>query len=113
LHQRLRRRGKAGGWLALTFAVLGTVVVAGQFISPSQSGALVDSFRKGLVIILLLFPYCLYRFTGAFWGRSPRSDRMAGIATVVVALAPLGLPRFVPTGQRLPPCTPAYGRLLI
>jgi hypothetical protein len=109
----LRRRGKAGAWLALTFAVLGTVVVAGQFISPSQTGVLVDWVRKGLIVVLLLFPYCLYRFTGVFWGRSPRTDRMAGITTSLVAVATLSLPRFVPPGQPLPPWLSAYALLLL
>jgi diguanylate cyclase (GGDEF)-like protein/PAS domain S-box-containing protein len=111
--QWLRRRGRAGGWLALTFAVLGTVVVAGEFVSPSQTGAVVDWVRKGLIVVLLLFPYCLYRFTGVFWGPSPRSDRMAGGVTILVSLATLALPRFVAPGQPLPPWLTAYGLLLL
>ena len=111
--QWLRRRGRAAGWLALTFAVLGTVVLAGRFIPPSETGALVDGVRKGLVIVLVLFPYCLYRFTGVFWGQSPRTDRMAGIATIVVVVATLGLPRFVAPGQPLPPWLHAYALLLL
>lgn len=64
---RWRRRGGASrAWMAITFTVLGSVVIAGHFIPVHSGSAIVLWERKASIGILLLFPYCLFRFTTTF-----------------------------------------------
>lgn len=66
LHARLR--SEQSRWLALTFSTLAFVVVLG-IVTPDATAdsSAVDKFLGDLAImVLLLFPYCLYRFAAGF-----------------------------------------------
>ena len=95
-----RQRSADSVWLALTFVVLGVVVVVGQFLpgrpSPGSGSGALD---RVAVATLVLFPYCLYRFGASFSPRSPRRDAPALISTAVLVVSTLGLPGFPGPGE--------------
>ena len=87
-----RRREPAAGWLALTFALLGGILLADRFIPEAIKG--IGGwywFDRVLIVDLALYPYCLYRFTGAFLG-APRGAGLVRTGTLVVAVTGFSLP---------------------
>ena len=67
LHGRLR--SEQSRWLALTFSTLAFVVVLGLFqpdVVTADSPAMDKVLADLAIIVLLLFPYCLYRFAAGF-----------------------------------------------
>ena len=82
-----RQRGPAAAWLAVTFALLGVVVLTGTLLPVHSDHPLVEAARKAVVAGLLLFPYALYRFTREFDGPRARTDRIAAALTVGVVMA--------------------------
>ncbi len=94
-----RRREPAAGWLAVTFALLGGILLADRFI-PLSAKAIGDWywFDRVLIVDLALFPYCLYRFTCAFLEAPRRAGVVAGAGTALFAAAAFALPE-VPGGQ--------------
>ncbi|HEY3239781.1 MAG TPA: PAS domain-containing protein, partial [Acidimicrobiia bacterium] len=97
LEQWRRRREEAAAWLAVTFALLGGILLADRFI-PLSVKVVGAWFDRALIVDLALFPYCLYRFTSAFLGASRRTGLVAGRGTALVAAAALALPT-VPGGH--------------
>jgi signal transduction histidine kinase len=89
-----RHREPAAGMLALTFGILGAVVLAGNALPVHSHDAAVGWARKLVVAGLLLFPYCLYRFTASFEPPRVRSDRVAAAMTAAVVFATALVPRF-------------------
>jgi signal transduction histidine kinase len=59
-----RQRGPAG-WLALSFGLLGAVVLVGRVAPPTDTTA-GFIIQKGQITLLALFPYFLFRFKRAF-----------------------------------------------
>ena len=57
-----RRRDEASAWLALTFGSLGAVILIGRFIPEDSSAVWVTVASKFLLVVVVLFPYLLYRF---------------------------------------------------
>jgi signal transduction histidine kinase len=68
---------------------------------------------KFILIGLVLYPWTLYRFTGAFGQADTRVDRLANALTVLVIVATLPLPRFPKQGAPVPGWLLAYTWLLI
>ena len=97
LEQWRRRREESAAWLAVTFALLGGILLADRFVPPSlrEMGAWFDRL---LIVDLALLPYCLYRFTSAFPGASRRIRLVAGRGTALVAAGALALPT-IPGGH--------------
>ena len=89
-----RRQGDApSAWLAATFCTLASVLVVGLFLPEDPEGTGADIGVKALIVLIVLYPYFLYRFMAAF-DRTPRGiDRAALVVTVAVTLATLALPR--------------------
>jgi signal transduction histidine kinase len=83
--QRWRqRRDPAGLWASATFGVLGGVVVASFLIDPNAETDWASWLRKFLVAVLLLFPYCLFRYAGEFSRPSNRLRRTGELLTGAV-----------------------------
>ena len=88
LHRRVRTPRSL--WLLLTFGTLALVVLAGLVLPDDVTAAspMAEQFAIDVLIaVLLLFPYCLYRFASGF-RRSPRVMELvvhAGLAAVLVA----------------------------
>ncbi|MDQ4134419.1 MAG: sensor domain-containing diguanylate cyclase, partial [Actinomycetota bacterium] len=87
-----RRGGRAAGWLALTFGILAAVVPASWIAPPSGRGAGIEVVRRSLVVLLVLFPYCLYRFTLTFapgWRWiEPAARYTSGVLAALTAFIP-------------------------
>jgi diguanylate cyclase (GGDEF)-like protein len=73
--QWARHRIRGGGWVALSFAILGGITLAVR-IDPSV--VLNENVAKSLIALLLLMPYCLFRFAASF--------RRPGLPVHVLAL---------------------------
>lgn len=74
-------RGAGAAWVALTFGTLATATVAGLIVPEEPGNASEEFASKALIAVLLLFPYCLFRFTGAFERSKPLWEAAAAAAT--------------------------------
>src|SRR5688500_1489992 len=90
-----RQGGAPARRLAWTFGSLGAVAAIG-LVLPQDSGddglALAVG-RRALIVVLVVFPYLLYRFGTSFRQTRFRFDGAAGIATAALVAATLALPR--------------------
>jgi PAS domain S-box-containing protein len=97
-----RRPGTASAWLATTFGVLGVVIVAAQLLPETSDDPAVEWGRKAMVAVLVLFPYCLYRFMTSLIRPIRWVWITAPILTIAVGLAALVLPDFPESGEPRP-----------
>ena len=96
------RRSHAGRWTAASFGALGIVELLGRLLPSHPHGFWEVAGQKVEIVVLLLFPYLLYRFTIAFIPPSERVTRFVSAMTVLLALATLVLPRFPAEGEPRP-----------
>src|SRR3954447_2048451 len=91
---RLWRRsgGPAASWLAATFASLAVVSVVGGLLPEHGHGLDLAVVRKVIVIVLLLFPYFLYRFTATFGAGKLWLHRLVTGLTAAGIVATIALP---------------------
>jgi hypothetical protein len=104
--QWYKRRDAPTKWLALTFMSIGIVALAGFFTPEENRSALVEWVVKLEILVLILFPYLLFRFTSTFGGVSRRIEWAANVLVAAIAVWTLLLPRLPeadeePTGQFL------------
>ena len=79
-----RRRGQARGWLAGTFSVLALVTIVGLFLPDVvEPRSPEDYVTRTLLVLIVLFPYFLFRFAASFRTR-PRWLEAVALAMVVV-----------------------------
>jgi signal transduction histidine kinase len=96
------RREDAARWAAACFATLGGVVLVGRLL-PDHPHAFVERVVLRLdIVVLVLFPYLLYRFTTAFTPPSDRLRRLATAMTSIVVAATIALPRVPQEGETAP-----------
>ena len=94
-----RRRTADSVWLALTFVILGTAVVAGRFLpSPPSPDTGSQALVRTVVSALALFPYCLFRLSTSFSIGPGRRFLLARTSTAVLVMATAVLPLPVPGG---------------
>lgn len=102
------RRDAAGAWAAASFAAIGVVVLIGRGL-PDQPDSLLEQVVQRLdIIILLLFPYLLYRFTASFAAPSRRLARVVDAATALLVLWTAVLPSLPGEGEPRPAWFTAY-----
>jgi signal transduction histidine kinase len=102
IRQWRSRRDDAARWAAACFATLGIVVLVGRLL-PSDPHALAERIVLRLdIVVLVLFPYLLYRFTTAFTPPSVQLRRLATAMTSVVVGATIVLPRVPQQGEASP-----------
>ena len=96
--QWARHRIRGAGWVTLTFAIIGGITLAVR-IDPTM--VLNQNVAKSLIALLLLTPYCLFRFAASF--RRPglvvhalAALVTAGIIAFTFTLRYLPLPGFPP-----------------
>lgn len=95
----LRERGKAAAWSAVTFGLLGAVLVVSR-ISEAVVGEDPPLWVSKLVVSgLVLFPFLLYRFMTAFWPSGRLLERFAFVFTLVLIVWTLALPDFPQEGE--------------
>lgn len=94
-----RRHDAPAAWIAATFGILGLIVLVAQFLPERPSGTFEETLVKLLVAVLVLFPYCLFRFVETLV-RISRPTRIAADAmTVVLVAITLVLPEIPSAGE--------------
>ncbi len=103
--QWIRHRIPGAGWVALSFTILGGLALAVK-IDPT-----LDTHRnvaKALVALLLLAPYCLFRFAATFRQPSRTVRSVAAGVTVAVIAYTFALHSLPVNGAPAPPHFIAY-----
>ena len=95
----LQRRDRPSLWAALCFGTLTAVVLAGEVIPENPSTTLEEAGLRLLVVVLLLFPYLLFRFAAAFESASKSVEWLVGASTVALSAWTLALPEFPQEGE--------------
>ena len=103
-----RHPGPAGAWLCAAFATLATVLIAGRVLPETSDAPAILWARKALLAVLVLFPYCLYRFMRSFVRPIGWIKTTAAILTAAVVLGALVLPSFPETDDPRPAWLQAY-----
>jgi two-component sensor histidine kinase len=108
LWQWRRHRVPGAGWAAVSFTVLAVVVGLSRLLPHVASLLSIDLFLKGLLALLLVFPYCLYRFAASFL-RPPAWIRWSAAALTLGVVAATFALEYVPLqGMPRPPWFLAY-----
>ena len=95
----LQRRDRPSLWAALCFGTLTAVVLAGEVLPEDANTGLEEVGLRLLVVVLLLFPYLLFRFAAAFESASRRVEWLIGASTVALSAWTLALPDFPQEGE--------------
>jgi signal transduction histidine kinase/CheY-like chemotaxis protein len=106
---RLRRGSVADRWLTAAFGALGGVLLASLFL-PENPPSWVE---KVDIVVLLLFPYFLYRFTSSFRPGRRRIDVAATVAVAAVVAVSLALPHIPQNGTARPGWVSLYIGLIL
>jgi PAS domain S-box-containing protein len=102
LIQWRRRPGRSSLWLVATFGVLAAVVLAGLILPEDSSDPAMEWVGRGLIAVLVLFPYFLYRFTTTLL-RPIRWVTVTGtVLTASIAIVVFLLPAFPEEGAPQP-----------
>ena len=94
-----QRRERPSFWAALCFGALALVVLAGLVLPEAPSNDFEALLQRFAVLVLLLFPYCLFRFTAAFHRPSRYVEWLVGGATVLLMAWTVALPDFPERGS--------------
>lgn len=97
-----RHPGRPSAWLAATLGVLAVVTAAGWLLPDDTSNPQVLWARKAMLAVLVLFPYCLYRFMTSLVRRKRWIDIAAAILTGVLIVGGLALPELPGRGESRP-----------
>lgn len=84
-----RRRDEASGWLALTFGSFGGLILIARFVPDDSTTGLVTLAEKLLLVLLILFPYLLYRFMTSLIPPVPWLFWFAAVLTALTVAASL------------------------
>jgi signal transduction histidine kinase len=96
------RRDVAAAWAAAAFASLAVVLLLGRLL-PEEPETLLERVAQRVdILVLLLFPFLLYRFTIGFEPPSRLLARIFGSATVVLVAWTVALPRLPDEGESQP-----------
>ena len=90
-----QRKDKPSFWMMLTFLDLASVAIAGRILErfEGQESIALDIASKLLIVVLILFPYFLYRVAHSFAPGLRFAHWVAAGATAVVILWAAALPR--------------------
>lgn len=94
-----KRRDDTRAWIAATFALLGLVVTVGLVLPTNPHDLLERIVQRFLVAAILLFPYCLYRFTATFLPPSRRLRLGFDALTVAVIAWGFAVPHYPAPGE--------------
>jgi signal transduction histidine kinase len=108
LRQWRLRRDAAGAWAAASFAAIGVVVLVGRALPDEPDSFLEQAVERLDIVVLLLFPYLLYRFTVAFDPPSRRLARIVDSATTLLVVWTVALPNLPDEGEPRPAWFTAY-----
>ena len=97
--QWAQRKDPSAMWAFVTFASLGFVAVLGIFLPEDSDWPGFLWVTKALVVIIVLFPYFLYRISASFRKEATWIDRVATIATSAVIVWTITLREFPDEGE--------------
>jgi hypothetical protein len=103
--QWVRHRIRGAGWVALSFAILGGLSLALK-IDPGLVTN--QNVAKTLIALLLVMPYCLFRFAATFRAPSRLVRALAVVLTVGIVLFTFTLKYLPAPGSPAPPHYLAY-----
>ncbi len=89
---RRENQGEAARWLTASFAVLAAVTLASVVFPHNLQRSQGTWEWKLTLAVLVLFPYCVYRFTAAFRPASPRLHALCAGLTASIVLWTLLMP---------------------
>jgi signal transduction histidine kinase len=95
----LRRRDPPSFWAALCFGTLGAVALTGHVLPETATSDFEFVAQRVLVVVLVLFPYLLFKFTAAFDPSSRRLGWPAAAATAGLIAWTIALPDFPQIGE--------------
>jgi signal transduction histidine kinase len=88
LYRWLQHRGSSRAWLAATFGDLGLVTIVGRVVpqnpAPRSAG---DFIVRVLLVLIVLFPYFLFRFAATFRTRPAWLESAALVMTVLLGVS--------------------------
>ena len=94
-----RRRDAAAGWLACALGTLGLIVSVGRLVPAHPHGLLEEGAQRGEIVLLVLFPYMLYRFATEFAPPSARLQLIVSLFTLGLSVWTLVLPDVPAAGE--------------
>ncbi len=97
--QWVRHRIRGAGWVALSFAILGGLSLT---LKVDPGIVLNQTVAKSLIALLLVMPYCLFRFAAAFRRPSAPVRSLAIVVTVAIIAFTFSL-QYVPLPGLAPP----------
>lgn len=95
-----QRRGRPSFWAALSFGALALVVLAGVVLPENPQSDLEVVLQRLAVVVLLAFPYCLYRFAVAFRSVPRTVEWVVGGCALLLLAWTVALPDFPQTGEQ-------------
>jgi len=102
------RRDDASAWAAAAFATLGIVVLLGRLLPEDPHEVWQRVILRGEIVVLLFFPYLLYRFTWVFARPPRRLTWVVSTMTTALVIWTLALPRLPQSDEPLPGWFAAY-----
>jgi diguanylate cyclase (GGDEF)-like protein len=109
-----RKRGDASlRWATIAFGSLATISVIGLIMRQLPTWSWSHWAIRGLLVVLILFPYFLYRFATTFERVRTRTTWIAHGATAVVVIASVALPHLPLPGAPEPGWWTAYRAAVI
>lgn len=113
LVQWRRRGGKPAAWVAATFAALASVVLISEFLPEDDVSGTIDVVQRIVIVILVLFPYFLFRFMASFESPGRVLEGVAALLTVALIVATFLLDHFPEPDEPRTDAFQAYIYLLL
>lgn len=98
----LERRDPPSFWTLAAMATLAVVATVGRITSEMADSGAIDAIRRADVMVLLIFPYCLYRIATSFERRSGPLGIAGLVALGALVAWTLVLPELPQTGEARP-----------
>jgi PAS domain S-box-containing protein len=108
-----RRGGKPAAWVAATFVALALVLVVSELLPEHSTSDFVDFARRMLIVVLVLFPYFLFRFMASFESPGRVLHVIAALLTGATIAATFFLDHFPEAGEDRTRTFQAYIYLLL
>ena len=108
MHQWRRHRDASIRWATLAFGSLAILSVIGVVLRLTPTTQLGPWLIKLILVVLILFPFFLYRFATAFQRPARLVEATARLATATIVVASLGLPYVPYPGAPVPAWWTAY-----
>ena len=99
VRQWIRHRSVIAMWAALAFVSLATVAGSAYLLSDEPGSTVEKVALRTAVVLLVLFPYLLYRFAAAFEPTRRPLARYVDVLTSTLVVATIALPHFPSEGD--------------